>query len=95
MKNHYVPVLVDSKKGKSIWRFDLTEYSIAELSEIKETLLKYETYAGTIAVLDKLIREKAENMMPYNKVHGKSYIKVYKESKKQDKKKKHKKIRRR
>ena len=27
-------------------------------------------------------------MMPYNRVHGKSYIKVYKENKKQDKIKK-------
>ena len=95
MKDYYIPVLVDGKKGKSLWRFDLTEYSITELSEIRKKLLEYAPYTGTITSLDKLIREKAENMMQYNRVHNKSYIKVYKENRKQEKLKKHKKIRRR
>ena len=95
MKNNYVPILVERNGRKKLWRFDLTELSIVELSEIKEAIIKKEPYTGSIIALDKLIREKAEEMtMPYNKVYGKSYIKTYKENKKQEKNKKRGKYRR-
>lgn len=95
MKDKYIPILVQKGNKKELWRFDLEDYTLAELSEIKEKLLKYSPYSGSIITIDKLIREKAEKIMPYNKVHGKSYIKAYKEKKKQDKLRKRTKIRRR
>ena len=89
MKNNYVPILVERNGRKELWRFDLTDLSVAELSQIKEAILKKEPYTSSIIALDKLIREKVEEMtMPYNKVYGKSYIKTYKENKKQEKNKK-------
>ena len=95
MKDKYVPILVQKRNKKELWRFDLDDYTIAELSEIKEKLLKYNPYSDSIIALDKLIREKAEEIMPYNKAYGKSYVKVYKENKKQEKLRKRTKIRRR
>ena len=95
MKNNYVPILVERNGRKELWRFDLTDLSVAELSQIKEAILKKVPYTSSIIALDKLIREKVEEMtMPYNKVYGKSYIKTYKENKKQEKNKKRGKCRR-
>ncbi len=95
MQNNYVPILVQKDGKKELWRFDFSDLSITELSEIKEAILKKEPYTGTIVMLDRLIRQKTEEITtPYNKIYGKSYIKTYKENKKQAKIKKRGKYRR-
>lgn len=89
MQDNYIPILVQVDGKKELWRFDLTDLSIAQLSEIKEAIQSKEPYTRSIVALDRLIRKKVEEMtMPYNKVYGKSYIKTYKENKKQEKNKK-------
>lgn len=95
MKGYYVPILVDRDGKTELWRFDLDGYSLAELSEIREVLIQNKKYTRSIAPIDKLLREKAETILPYNKVHGTSYVRVYKENRKQEKIKKHRKTRRR
>jgi len=81
-------------KHKSIKLQELEKCNISELSEIRKRLLEIGD-TNLIIVVDSIIRKKVDEMMPYNKNHGKSYIKVYKENKKQDKMKKSKKVRRR
>ena len=83
-----------SSTHKSIKLQELENYNISELSEIRNRLLEIGD-SDLIIVVDSLIRQKADEIMPHNKVHGKSYIKVYKENKKQQKLKKRTKIRRR
>lgn len=95
MRSYYIPILVEVDEKKQLWRFDLNDYSIEKLSQIREILLKYAPYEKTITSIDSLIREKTENMVSQSKIHDKSYIKVYKENKKQDKLRKRTKIRRR
>ena len=83
-----------STTHKSIKVQELENCNISELSEIRNELLEIGDY-DLIIVVDSIIRQKADEIIPHNKAHGKSYIKVYKENKKQEKLKKCKKIRRR
>lgn len=79
---------------KTIVIDELKNCNISELSEIRKQLLE-KGNVDLIVVVDSLIREKADNIMSYSKVHGKSYVRVYKENRKKEKLKKCKKIRRR
>lgn len=96
MKNnyYYTPVLVERNNTRQLLMFDFNNLSIAQLCEIKEAIITHAPHTKTIISLDKLIREKTENLMPHNKVYGKSYIKTYKENKKEQKMKKRIKSRR-
>ena len=48
-------------------------------------ILKEAIYTDGVVLLDKLIRDKAEEMTMSSNIPNKSYIKTYKENKKQEK----------
>lgn len=88
MQNNYTPVLVTKDNKKELWRFDFSDLSITELSKIKEAIIKNAPYTGTIISLDSLIRQKTDEMIIHDKRNKKSYVKAYKENKKEAKMKK-------
>ena len=95
MQDNYIKILVKKDKEVELREIDVTNLSITELSELKEMILKEAIYTDGVVLLDKLIRDKAEEMMVFSSIPKKSYIKTYKENKKQAKIKKRGKYRRR
>ena len=79
---------------KSLKLQELEKCNISELGEIRKGLLEIGD-SNLIIVVDSLIRQKADEIMPHNKVNNKSYIKIYKENKKQEKQRKRTKCKRR
>ena len=94
MQRVFIPILVERENKKELQRIDVTDLSITELSKLKETILKEGQYTDSVIILDRLIREKAEEITISSNISKKSYIRTYKENKKQEKIKKRGKYRR-
>ena len=95
MQDNYIKILIPNGSEVELHTIDITNFSITELSQLKEIILKEAIYTDSVVLLDRLIREKAEEMTISSNIPNKSYIKIYKENKKQQKNKKRGKYRRR
>lgn len=87
MQRIYVKALINTGDKVETNVIDVTDLSITSLSKLKEIILEKGIYTDSVIILDKLIREKVEMLIPHNNIYRRSYIKNYKENKKEEKQK--------
>lgn len=86
MKKEYIPILVEVSGKKELWRIDVTNLSVTQLIELRNTIISYTPYDKTIQALDGIIKRDIEVTIPNNIKNG-GYIREYKKTRKEEKQK--------
>ena len=83
MKKEYIPILVEVGEKQELWRIDVTNLSVTELIELRNSLVNT-SYNKTIQLLNKLIKQNIEIIVPLHNINSGSYVRASKKNRKEE-----------